>query len=140
MAVPIEAVVRFMETRDRVHLRQAFAARDVVIVENFAPFIFRGAGAIRRWALAFVEHARSLGELQAKWGPPQDFGRAGDFAYFTLPTTWTGLDAGCPFIETGAWVFVVRRSGGTWRILSYTWGVTNYRRTRRRPPRRVVSH
>jgi hypothetical protein len=126
MLAPVRAVVRFMETRDRPLLRGAFAARDVAIVENFAPFVFRGAGAVRRWALAFCAHARSLSALRASWERAQDFSVDGERAYFTLPTTWTGLDGGRSFVEIGAWVFVIQRSRGTWRILSYAWGVTSF--------------
>ena len=48
MLAPVRAVVRFMRTLDRAHLRGVFAGRAVTIVENFAPYVFSGAGAVRR--------------------------------------------------------------------------------------------
>jgi hypothetical protein len=126
MMSPVEGVVRFMTTRDASRVPDAFARRDVVIVENFAPHVFRGAGAVKRWAAAFAEHARRLDGLRATFGPARDFVRTGDRTYFTLPTTWTGSDAGREFVETGAWTFVLVREGRRWRIAAYAWGVTDF--------------
>ncbi len=78
----------------------------------------------------FRAHAADLGELVATFGAAHDFTQTGDRAYFSLPTTWTGLDAGKRFEEHGAWAFVLQRTGTAdavrWRILSYGWGVTAY--------------
>ena len=124
MLTPVRALVRFMESGDRTHLRGAFSTRGVTIVENFAPFIFSGDGVVARWSAGFLEHAREMSGLRATFGEAKDFGVRGARAYFALPTTWRGRDAGHAFIERGAWVFVLQRTGPAWRIAAYAWGVT----------------
>jgi hypothetical protein len=123
MAEPIESVTRFMETRERSYLRGVFLARDATIVENFAPYVFRGPAGLRRWAAGFLEHTRSQRGLRARFGRSQDLTGDGERAFVTLRTTWTGRDGGRPFRETGAWTFVLERRRGRWRIAAYAWGV-----------------
>jgi hypothetical protein len=127
MAEPIEAVARFMETRDRSYLRSAFVARGATIVENFSPHVFSGPAGLRRWAGRFLEHARSQSGLRARFGRPQDLSGDDGRAFVTLPTTWSGRDDGRPFRETGAWTFVLERTRGRWRIAAYAWGVVAFR-------------
>jgi hypothetical protein len=127
MMTPVEAVVRFMQTLDASRVGKAFLDRDVVIVENFPPYVFRGRSAVKRWSAAFAEHARGLEDLHATFGSAQDFRREGDRAHFTLPTTWTGKDGGRRFEENGAWTFMLVRSCRRWRIACYAWGVTEMR-------------
>ena len=127
MMAPIQAVTRFMATGDDARLGDAFAAAGVVIVENFAPFLFEGPDAVARWLLGFREHVAMdrLSELEWRFGEAQDFARDGDRAYFVLPTTWTGRTHGRAFSEQGGWAFVLQASGEGWRILSYAWAVTS---------------
>ncbi len=126
MQVPVQALVQFMATGDETDLRDAFASDGLVIVENFAPFVFQGPGAFERWRDGFREHATAgdLTELQHSFGPAQDVSLEGDTAYFVLPTTWTGRAHGRPFSEDGGWAFVLVRDQGRWRIRSYAWAVT----------------
>ena len=126
MQVPIQALVRFMATGDDAGLEGAFASEDLVIVENFAPFVFEGAGAFERWRDGFRRHAEGggLSELRHSFGPAQDISLDGDTAYFVLPTTWTGKAHGHPFSEDGGWAFVLVRDQDRWRIRGYAWAVT----------------
>ena len=49
-------IARFMETLDDGALEGVFADH-VTIIENFAPHIFSGDGAVARWAAGFRAHA-----------------------------------------------------------------------------------
>jgi len=126
MMAPVRAVARFMATLDDAHLASAFTA-DPLIVENFAPYVFRGADALARWRDGFRDHAATLGDLTATFGAPQDFSLSGANAYFVLPTRWTGLTRGKPFEEDGGWAFVLAYEGDAWRIACYAWAVTAFR-------------
>jgi hypothetical protein len=127
MMTPVTRLIRYMEHVEGATLPPVFAADGLVIVENFAPYLFRGAGAAARWNAGFRRHVAegSLRELTTELGTPQDFERTGRRVYFALPTTWRGIDRGQRFEESGAWVFVLDETAAGWRIVSYAWGVTD---------------
>lgn len=95
-------------------------AGDVVIVENFAPFIFRD---VATWAKEMRPHLADLSDLHHSFGAPIDFLRDGDTAYFSMPTTWSGFNRGVPFRETGGWALVLKLEAGAWRLAGYGWAV-----------------
>jgi hypothetical protein len=125
MMEPIEALARFMAGGEDVGLKDAFAAEGVVIVENFAPFVFEGRRAFERWRDGFLLHveAGELSGLEHRFGEAQDFAQDGATVYFVLPTTWTGKSHGRPFSEDGGWAFVLEQAEGRWCIRSYAWAV-----------------
>src|SRR5258708_3416640 len=104
MLTPVRAVAAFMATLDDAALANCFAD-DVVIVENFAPYVFRGADAVMRWRAGFREHAAMLSGLVVTFGTAQDFSSDGETAYFVLPTAWAGTSNGEDFEEEGGWAF-----------------------------------
>ena len=126
MMAPIRAIADFMATLDDAPVEKIFTD-DPVIVENFAPYVFRGPSTVSRWREGFRQHAATLSELSNAFGPAQDFSRSGDTVYFVLPTTWTGRTAGKPFEERGGWSFVLTRQGADWRVACYAWAVTAFR-------------
>ncbi|MHB8528526.1 MAG: hypothetical protein ACYC8V_03330 [Caulobacteraceae bacterium] len=124
MIAAAEAVARFIETGDGAFLDRAFGQGEATIVENFAPFLFEGPGAVEIWAEAMRGHVRDLSDLSHRFGPAFDFVRAGERVSFSLPTTWRGVAGGKAFIETGGWAFVLARESGAWRVRAYGWAVT----------------
>jgi hypothetical protein len=101
--------------------RDLFASEDVVIIENFAPFVFRD---VSHWATMMRLHLEDLSDLTHSFGTPIDFLQEGDSAYFSLPTIWSGLDRGVPFRESGGWALVIARTPQGWRLKAYGWAVT----------------
>lgn len=128
MLKTVRRLADYMSTLPRNGSPTMFATHGVCIVENFAPFVFCGPDATKRWDAGFREHSRqeALEHIHAHFGLAHDFSRDGSRVYFSLPTKWTGLTNGHPFIERGAWAFVLRRGAGGWRILGYGWGVYAY--------------
>ena len=124
MLATVERVARFMETLDAANLNATFADHGVTIIENFAPFVFTGPGAVESWTKEFRAHAEGFAQLHHTFGTAQDFGRSGDRAFFSLPTTWTGLNHGKRFSENGGWAFVLLKQNDGWRIQNYAWAVT----------------
>lgn len=98
-----------------------FVEGGVTIVENFAPFVFRD---VAHWAAEMRLHLEELSDLAFSFGTPIDFSCEGDTAYFSLPTTWSGLDRGVPFRESGGWALVLARTPQGWRLKAYGWAVT----------------
>ena len=128
MMQPVKALVAFMSTLPLNAHPDMFAQNDPCVVENFAPYVFCGPNAARRWEVGFRSHSReeALSRLSARFAAAHDFDRAGDRVYFSLPTIWTGLTAGRPFVEHGAWAFVLVKESGGWRVKGYGWGVYAY--------------
>ena len=122
MAGP-ESIARFIETGDEAKLAGVFAD-DVIIIENFAPFVFAGPRASALWLEGMRAHLEGTSGLEHTFGGACDYGRSGDVAFFTLPTRWKGLARGRRFEEHGGWAFVLAQTGPEWRVRRYAWAVT----------------
>jgi hypothetical protein len=125
MLAPVEKIAAFIAGGGDENL-EAFAGGDVTILENFAPHLFAGPDAVRRWAAQMRDHASTLSDMQHSFGPAQDFIRNGDEGrvFFSLPTHWRGLSHGRRFEEDGGWAFLLEQQNGAWRVRSYAWAVT----------------
>ena len=123
MLAPVEMIARFIAGGGGENLL-AFADSDVIILENFAPHLFRGEGAVTCWAQAMRAHTRTLSAMTHSFGPAQDFGGDEAQAFFSLPTHWRGKSNGRAFEEDGGWAFLLLRQNGAWRVKSYAWAVT----------------
>jgi hypothetical protein len=121
---PIERIARFMETLDFRFLNDAFAEREIVLIENFPPYVFEGGDAVARWAKGFAEHAKNIRGLSHSFGDPHDFHQDGEVAFLSLPTTWRGTVGASSFTETGGWAFVLLKQARGWRVRNYGWAVT----------------
>jgi hypothetical protein len=125
MAGP-KALARFLETADPRVLDGVFSAGDLTILENFPPHVFAGQAGLVQWRELMARHVGAIADLRHTFGSPQDFGRADDLVYFTLPTHWTGVRDGKPFDEDGGWSFVQVLEDGAWRIRAYGWAVVRF--------------
>jgi hypothetical protein len=99
-------------------------ADDVIIIENFAPFVFAGPRSVALWLEGMRAHLEGTAGLQHSFGDACDYGRAGAMAFFTLPTRWEGFARGRWFSEHGGWAFVLIQDECAWRVRSYAWAVT----------------
>jgi hypothetical protein len=123
MMVGPESIARFIETGEAATLAGVFAD-DVIIIENFAPFVFAGPRSVALWLEGMRAHLEGTGGLQHSFGDACDYGRSGGMAFFTLPTRWEGLARGGRFSERGGWAFVLVGDDHGWRVRSYAWAVT----------------
>ena len=124
MMAPIERVAEFIGSGGVGSPAEAFAGSDVTILENFAPFLFSGPAAVEAWALGMRDHLRGVATLRHQFGHPHNFSRAGDLAFLSLPTQWSGVVDGRAFTERGGWCFVLTKQTPEWRIRNYGWAVT----------------
>jgi hypothetical protein len=123
LLAPIEKIARFMETGDET-LLSAFASKGVVIIENFAPHLFKGRNAVKRWSQVVLSWHEKPIKLIHSFGAAQDIRVRKNIAFLSLPTHWTGLRGGVPFNEDGGWAFILVRENGEWRVRCYGWAVT----------------
>ncbi len=122
---PIEKVAQFIETGNEA-LLTAFASQGVVIIENFAPHLFEGEDAVKRWSQKILSWHKPPSDLVLKhrFGEPQDLRVEENLAFVSLPTHWTISEGGDSFEEDGGWAFVLVRENGEWRVRCYGWAVT----------------
>jgi hypothetical protein len=125
MMAPVTALATYMSHVEGTTLPPVFTKDGVVIIEDFAPYIYSGKGAAAQWDAGFRRHAIPLRELRFTFGPAHDFELTGDRVFFVLPTTWRGIYKDRRFEEHGAWSFVLTNSAGQWRICAYGWGATD---------------
>jgi hypothetical protein len=124
MMAPLERLAAFIASGAAGLPGETFAAIDVTIIENFAPYLFTGPGAVETWALGMQAHLDGVTALRHRFGQPHNFSRSGDQVFLSLPTEWSGAAGGRPFTEQGGWCFVLTRQGRDWRIRNYGWAVT----------------
>ncbi len=125
MMAPVITLAHYMAHVPGAALPAVFVEDGLVIVEDFAPYLFSGKEAAAQWDAGFRRHAIPLKDLRFTFGPAHDFERTGDQVFFVLPTTWRGIYKDRRFVEHGAWSFVLKNARGRWRILAYGWGATD---------------
>jgi len=126
LLVPIEKIAQFIETGDE-SLLSAFASEGVVIIENFAPHLFEGPDAVKRWSQKILSWHAPPSDLvlQHRFGPVQDYSVQDGLAFLSLPTHWTISQDGDSFEEDGGWAFVLVQENDEWKVRCYGWAVTN---------------
>lgn len=123
MLAPINALVQSLNTGDN-GFKTAFAT-DAIVVDEFAPFAWRGDNAGARWLTDFgiflksvyITHPHvTLNKVLAEEVK-------GDDAYVVQSATFAGSIGDKPFSEQGAWTFVLRKTSaqGPWVIALDTW-------------------
>ncbi len=117
------SIARFIASGDDKTLDGVFA-RDVTIIENFPPHIFRD---VATWREAMRHHVHALSDMAFTFAPAIDFSVHGDRAYFCVPVTWTGELHGKPFRELGGKSIVLQNEDGRWRVAAYAWAVVEMR-------------
>ncbi len=125
MMAPVTTLASYMAQVQGAVLPGVFADDGLVIIEDFAPYIFIGKNAAEQWDAAFRHHAIPLKNLKFSFGPAHAFERSDGRVYFVLPTTWQGVYKDREFEEHGAWSFVLTNTSGRWLILAYGWGATD---------------
>ncbi len=102
-----------------------FAAHqdDAVIVDEFAPYVWTGAGSAQRWAGDYMTDAgaRGISGGRIDYEAPIHAASDGNAAYIVLPTTYRFVQRGTRMAGRGSMTFIMRRSGETWRIASWTY-------------------
>ena len=97
-------------------------ARDVVITDEFPPFVWSGSAGERRWAQAIDTYIRP-GQQRVSVGAAQSFQQTRDLVRFVLPAslTYRSSRTGTQVTERALWSFVLRRNDEAWKIVADTW-------------------
>ena len=96
---------------------------DAIIVDEFAPYVWTGAGSAQRWAGDYMTDAgaRGISGGRVDYEAPVQANSNGSTAYIVLPTTYRFMQRGSRMAGRGSMTFIMRRSGEAWRIASWTY-------------------
>lgn len=96
---------------------------NALIVDEFAPHAWSGAGSPQRWLDAYAADSKTNGVSQGRvdYGKPLQATSDGKTAYIVLPTTYRFVQKGIRMAEPSSMTFVVNRSGDSWKIAGWTY-------------------
>jgi ketosteroid isomerase-like protein len=101
------------------------AGADLTIVDEVAPYIWRGPKAFQEWSAALDSDAKKTGMTEPKvtLSAPTRIEKAGDQAYVVVPAVFTFKSAGKAMRESAQMTFVLKKGAGAgaWLIHSWTW-------------------
>jgi hypothetical protein len=99
---------------------------NTLIVDEFAPHVWTGAGSPQRWLDAYAKDAQANGVSGGRvdYGKPLQATSDGSTAYVVLPTTYRFVQKGAKMAEPSNMTFVMKHDGNGWKISSWTYSAT----------------
>ena len=120
--VPIR---QFISAFNKGDLKAAEAAHtaDVIIVDEPAPFLWKGPGAFKAWVadLERDEKARDRTDGAVTLGQTRREEVAGDAAYVIVDADYAFKDKGAPMHEPSQMTYRLTKTSEGWKISSWTW-------------------
>jgi hypothetical protein len=123
VTAPIHQFIDGFNKGDVKSAYAAYAAGDILIVDEFAPHRWYGPHAAQEWAADYDKHAAATGVTDGlvKYGAPTRTEIDGDVAYEVIPATYLYKEHGKPMTEQGQMTFVLHKAAGEWKIGSWVW-------------------
>jgi hypothetical protein len=99
---------------------------NTMIVDEFGPHVWSGAGSPQRWLDAYAKDSAATGVTSPRvdYGRPLQATSDGKTAYVVLPTTYRFVQKGAKMAEPSSMTFVLNRDGNGWKIVSWTYSAT----------------
>ncbi len=97
---------------------------DAVVIDDFAPFFWTGAGSLDHWmdALGPHETAAGISHDHLTLHVPRRLEIGGGRAWAVLPITYQFSQAGKTVVDDAVVTFVLEKQAGIWKIISMAWG------------------
>lgn len=118
-------VTRFMEAFNKGDVAGARAthASDAVIVDEVAPYVWRGAKAFDAWMSDLDRDAKAKGitDQQVALGKVTRVETDGTSAYVVVPSTYSFKEKGVAMREAAQMTFVLKKGPAGWSIQGWTW-------------------
>ena len=96
---------------------------NTLIVDEFAPHAWSGAGSPQRWLDAYAADSKTNGVSQGRidYGKPLQANSDGTSAYVVVPATYRFVQKSTKMSGAGSMAFVMKSSGAAWKIASWTY-------------------
>jgi hypothetical protein len=120
-------ITRFMEAFNKGDMAGAAATHasgeDLVILDEVAPFLWRGAKAFQTWAAALDADSKKHGMTEQKvtLGTATRIETADDGAYVVVPAVYTFKEKGVAMRERAQMTFALKKGASGWLIHGWTW-------------------
>ena len=103
-------------------LPEEIFTQDVVIIDEFPPFVWTGISGEHRWAKE-IDAFMKPGQQHASAGAARRFQSttSGDRVSFVLPATLTISRGKRKFTERALWFYVLVKTSHAWKIAADTW-------------------
>jgi hypothetical protein len=124
LMAPIQKFVDSFNKGDTAGAAATHAAgADLVIVDEVAPYLWRGAKAFQEWGAALESDAKKNGitEPGVAISKATRIERSGDQAYVVVPAVYSFKLAGKAMRETAQMTFVLKKGSAGWLIHGWTW-------------------
>jgi ketosteroid isomerase-like protein len=94
-----------------------------VIVDEFRPHMWTGAGSAKKWLDDYAKDSQAKGISGGRldYGKPLQADSDGTSAYVVLPTTYRFMQKGTKMAAPGSMTFVMTKAGKDWKIASWTY-------------------
>ena len=96
---------------------------DATIVDEFAPYQWRGQGSAARWMADYGKDAaaRKISGGRVDYGKPVQASGTANSAYIVLPVTYSFTQDGRKMSAKGSMTFVMSKAGDAWKIAGWTY-------------------
>jgi ketosteroid isomerase-like protein len=121
----VGTITKFMEAFNKGDMAGAAAthAADVVIIDEVAPYLWRGAKAFQAWAgdLDADAKKKAITEPKVTLGTVTRVESDGSSAYVVVPSVYTFKEKGVAMREAAQMTFSLKKGAGGWLIDGWTW-------------------
>lgn len=124
LIAPIQKFIESFNKGDMAGAAATHAAEtDLVILDEVAPFLWRGARAFQQWSTDLDNDAKKKGitDQMVKIGAPTRTETSGDQAYVVVPAAYTFKERGVAMREDAQMTFALRKGPSGWLIHGWTW-------------------
>jgi len=121
----VAPINKFLDAFNKGDMAGAAAthAADVVIVDEVAPFLWRGAQAFQAWGDALQADSKKNGmsDERVTLKAPTRIETVGTDAYVVVPATFSFKQKGVAMRESAQMTFVLKKDANGWMIHGWTW-------------------
>lgn len=123
VATPLRQFVDAFNKGDLKGVMANYAAGDIAIIDDFAPYVWTGPKAAQAWAADLAKSGTATGvtEGAVKIGSPTRTEVAGNFAYAIVPARYTYKEHGKAMTEEGQMTFALKGGAKAWKVSGWTW-------------------
>lgn len=127
----IDTFVSAFNKGDMATVHAVHSAEGVTIMDEDAPYLWQGKGALDTWLAMLEKVGKDKGESEntVALHKPQVLNVSGNRAYAVVPVEYTWKEKSVPMHEPATITVVLHRTAAGWKIDAWSWNGT--------PPQRV---